>query len=193
MHILVDNQIDSKFSRLNQGGEKFAAGQDGAVKSSDFDDLLARVRDGDFDKAVAAPVEDDGGFSVSDLLDIVNPLHHIPVVKQVYSAVTGDEIRPELSLIGGALYGGAVGALMPLANLISEEETGESLGEKAFSMLSGRGDAEADGQDDLVMLSFADLGQDTIPDIEPEIAPNPDQSLKNRARYAHENQSRYND
>ena len=32
------------------------------------------------------------GISFSDVLDIVNPLHHIPVVSTVYRMITGDEI-----------------------------------------------------------------------------------------------------
>ncbi len=51
-------------------------------------------------------------------LDVVNPLHHIPFVGQLYRAISGDEISPEASFTGGFLYGGPLGALGATASLI---------------------------------------------------------------------------
>src|SRR3546814_10903188 len=46
-----------------------------------------------------------GELTFSDLLDLVNPLQHIPGVAQVYSAVTGDAIKTAVKNVGGALFG----------------------------------------------------------------------------------------
>lgn len=66
-------------------------------------------------------------FGFGDLIDIINPLQHIPVVSMIYREVTGDQIRPSSNIVGGALYGGAAGAASGLVNLIIEEETGRSV------------------------------------------------------------------
>lgn len=45
------------------------------------------------------------GLTFGDLLDVINPLQHIPMVSSIYRAVTGDEISPGARVAGGALYG----------------------------------------------------------------------------------------
>src|SRR3546814_18549505 len=59
-----------------------------------------------------------GELTFSDLLDLVNPLQHIPGVAQVYRAVTGDAIKPAVKIVGGALFGGPIG---DIASASSEE------------------------------------------------------------------------
>lgn len=66
-------------------------------------------------------------FGFEDLVDIVNPLHHIPLVNVVYQSVTGDTIKPAGRIIGGAVFGGFVGAAAGIANVIVEEETGKDV------------------------------------------------------------------
>ncbi|MEC7538792.1 MAG: hypothetical protein VYB59_16055, partial [Pseudomonadota bacterium] len=51
----------------------------------------------------------DGGPGLADLIDMINPLQHIPVVSSIYRAITGDEISPAARLAGGALFGGPIG------------------------------------------------------------------------------------
>src|SRR3546814_5593745 len=63
-----------------------------------------------------------GELTFSDLLDLVNPLQHIPGVAQVYRAVTGDAIKPAVKIVGGALFGGPIGVI---ASARSEEHTSE--------------------------------------------------------------------
>ena len=50
-----------------------------------------------------------GSFSFKDLLDIVNPLQHLPVVGSIYRYLTGDEPAAGTRIIGDALYGGPIG------------------------------------------------------------------------------------
>lgn len=77
-------------------------------------------------------------FGFGDLIDMINPLQHIPIVSQLYRNFTGDTIRPIGQIIGGALYGGPLGAASGLINTVIQEETGKDLGDNAIAlMLSG--------------------------------------------------------
>ncbi len=73
------------------------------------------------------PDADTESFGFGDLIDIVNPLHHIPLVNHLYESVTGDTIKPSGRIIGGAIFGGVAGAAAGIANVIVEEETGKDL------------------------------------------------------------------
>lgn len=77
---------------------------------------------GDETPAVPAP-----SFSFGELLDIVNPLHHIPVVGAIYRDMTGDEISSVARIIGGGIYGGPIGAAASLVNSAIEEHSGHDL------------------------------------------------------------------
>ena len=54
------------------------------------------------------PTNDDFGFL--DLIDMINPLQHIPLLGQAYRAITGDVIKPIAEVIGGGIFGGPLGA-----------------------------------------------------------------------------------
>ena len=43
------------------------------------------------------------GFTFLDFLDMVNPLHHIPIVSTLYQSITGDTIDPGAKIVGGTL------------------------------------------------------------------------------------------
>lgn len=53
----------------------------------------------------------DDGLTFADVIDIVNPLQHIPIVSTFYRKLTGDTIDPAIRIAGGALFGGPLGAL----------------------------------------------------------------------------------
>ena len=74
-------------------------------------------------------------FGFADLVDIVNPLHHVPVLGSAYREMTGDEIHPASRLIGGAVFGGAVGAVGGLVNMAVTETTGKDLGGHIMGMV----------------------------------------------------------
>ncbi len=61
------------------------------------------------------------GLTFSDLLDVVNPLQHIPVVSTLYRRLTGDHIDPAMQLAGGALYGGPLGVGLSALGLLFDE------------------------------------------------------------------------
>jgi len=66
-------------------------------------------------------------FTFLDIIDMVNPLHHIPIVNNIYRNVTGDEIKPISKIIGGGVYTGAIGAATSLVDVIIEKETGKDI------------------------------------------------------------------
>lgn len=74
-------------------------------------------------------------FQINDVIDVINPLHHLPVVGTVYRKVTDDSLHPISGIIGGALYGGPIGAITGTANAISKVQTGKDLGEYALSAI----------------------------------------------------------
>lgn len=81
----------------------------------------------------AAPAaQDAGGFSLNtafhDLLDIVNPLQHLPVIGTLYRAITGDTMGTVEKIAGDALYGGLWGAVGAVADTAFEAVTGKDFG-----------------------------------------------------------------
>ena len=86
--------------------------------------------------AVSARGTDASSFSFGDLLDIVNPLQHIPVVSTLYRKFTGDEIgTPRIA--GDTLYGGVVGFITSLADCAFEKITGHNVGDTVLAFLTG--------------------------------------------------------
>lgn len=79
-------------------------------------------------------------FGFGDLVDMVNPLQHIPVVGHLYREVTGDSIKSISQIIGGAVFGGPLGAAGGLVNAIVREETGKDITGNALAL------AQADEQ-----------------------------------------------
>ena len=76
------------------------------------------------------------GISFFDFLDIINPLQHIPLVATLYRKITGDEIDPASRLAGSALYGGPLGAVTSLIDIVIELNTGKDIGEHTLEMTS---------------------------------------------------------
>lgn len=93
--------------------------------------LAYKAPDTQIDSTGAAAQE----FGFGDLVDMVNPLHHIPVVGQIYRELSGDEIRPIGQIMGGALFGGPLGAASGLINVVIEEETGKDMTGNAMAFV----------------------------------------------------------
>jgi hypothetical protein len=91
------------------------------------------------------------GLTFGDVLDVINPLQHIPVVSTLYRAITGDEISPGARVAGGALFGGPVGFAVATANALVEAATGEDIG-------------------DTVLAAFFSDEDDTVPEGEQQVA-----------------------
>lgn len=83
--------------------------------------------------AAGAELSEEEEFGFGDLIDIINPLHHIPLLGSVYREISGDEIKPIGKILGGGIFGGAIGAASGLVNVIIEEETGRDIAGNAFA------------------------------------------------------------
>lgn len=89
-----------------------------------------------FQEAVELPAESDRSFVsfLGDLLDVVNPLQHIPLVSAAYRNITGDAIRPEAQIAGDVLFGGPIGLVASLANQAIAHNTGRDISEHVLAL-----------------------------------------------------------
>jgi hypothetical protein len=83
--------------------------------------------------ALAAPAAGAKGGGLldtafDDLLDIVNPLQHLPVIGTLYRAITGDTMGTVEKIAGDALYGGLWGAVGAVAETAFAAVTGKDFG-----------------------------------------------------------------
>ena len=76
-------------------------------------------------------------LTFDDLLDMANPVHHLPLVGTAYRELTGDEISGHARILGGTLYGGPLGMASATANVVIEDATGRDVVGNTFVALSG--------------------------------------------------------
>jgi hypothetical protein len=79
--------------------------------------------------------DDDSGPSFHDVLDILNPLQHIPIINTLYRHLTGDEEGAVADVAGGMLWTGPIGLITSLSDLTVKAETGKSIGDNILSWL----------------------------------------------------------
>jgi hypothetical protein len=85
-----------------------------------------------------------GGFSFKDLVDIVNPLQHLPVVGSIYRYLTGDEPAGGTRIIGDALYGGPIGfGVSVVSTALLTDASGHDLGERLLAAVFGSRDGDS--------------------------------------------------
>jgi len=85
----------------------------------------------------------EDGLGFSDILDIVNPLQHIPLVSTIYRAVTGDEISPGARMAGGTLFGGPIGLAGAIAVNAIEDHSGQSMEDRVAGLFGADKDSAA--------------------------------------------------
>lgn len=88
-------------------------------------------------KSVYLPFGNDG-LTFSDLIDIINPMHHIPLVGPIYRNITGDTISSLPKITGSALFGGPIGAILAATDTIIETATGKDSGGHFLEVLDKR-------------------------------------------------------
>lgn len=96
--------------------------------------------------SAATPAADgatEGGVGsfLHHVLDVVNPLQHLPVVGTLYRAITGDKIGTVEKIAGDTLYGGLWGAVGSVADVAFEAATGKDFGGTMLAMVTGGDDA----------------------------------------------------
>lgn len=79
--------------------------------------------------------EKDDGFGFGDVLDIINPLQHLPVIGTIYRKFSGDTLKPLSNIVGGALFGGPIGAVSSAVNVAVKSGTGKDIAENAFAIV----------------------------------------------------------
>ena len=67
------------------------------------------------------------------LLDVINPLQHLPVIGTIYRAITGEHIGAVERIAGDTLYGGLWGAVSSIADVAFEGITGKSAEDTVLS------------------------------------------------------------
>nr|WP_298683101.1 hypothetical protein [uncultured Dongia sp.] len=108
----------------------------------------------------------DGKFGWDDFVDIINPLQHIPVVAQIYRAVTGDQAYG-LSAFVGALPFGPISVASAVVDTMVRSQTGRDAGTDLAARIFGidnRTPEEADlnlGRTDGGQLASAESGSTT--------------------------------
>lgn len=87
-----------------------------------------------YDDRVPEQASSDDGPTFADFLSILNPLQHLPIIGSIYRAITGDTIKPEARIFGGALFGGPIGLITAVVNAIVEQATGKDIGAQALAL-----------------------------------------------------------
>jgi hypothetical protein len=100
-------------------------------------------------RGIARKLFGDDGLSFRDVLDLVNPLQHIPVVGNIYRELTGDELAPAVRVAGGALFGGPLGAALSVAGLVIES------GKDAVTAPEGTPDSPLPDTDSMIAAASA--------------------------------------
>lgn len=100
---------------------------------------------------------DDFGFE--DMLDMINPLHHIPIVSTIYQDLTGDTISAPAKIVGGGLFGGVTGLASSLVDAVIEEVSGLGIGHHVLALFTGEADnaTDKDGETSLANTQAASL------------------------------------
>src|SRR5215469_2080544 len=76
-------------------------------------------------------------FSFHNLLDIINPLEHLPIIGTIYRAITHTHIGVPERIAGDALYGGLWGAVSGAADAAFEAITGKDFGSTVLALFTG--------------------------------------------------------
>lgn len=91
----------------------------------------------DFSDAAPAPATADKspGLTFHDLLDVINPLQHLPIISTIYRAITGDGISAAARIAGDTLFGGVYGFVSGVVNAVVQGETGKDVGGHVMAFL----------------------------------------------------------
>jgi hypothetical protein len=76
-------------------------------------------------------------FGFGDFLDIINPLHHIPIVATIYRNLSSDQIGAVPRVIGGAVWGRIGGFVAGVVNAVVEWWSGKDVGDHIYAAVFG--------------------------------------------------------
>ncbi|MDZ4342521.1 MAG: hypothetical protein U1E51_08835 [Candidatus Binatia bacterium] len=124
-----------------------------AARSAGYPDIALEIAARPNDSATPAPAKSEKSFSLweqesfgfRDVLDIINPLHHVPIVATLYRNMTGDNIGMAPRVIGGALWGRIGGFVSGVVNSVVSWFTGKDIGDHIYGALFGKPGESGDG------------------------------------------------
>jgi hypothetical protein len=121
--------------------------------------------------AKAASKSSEWDFSFHNLIQILNPLEHLPIVGTIYRAITGTSIGVPERIADDALYGGLWGAVSGAADAAFEAITGKDLGATVLALFTGshRDTAVAHEGTAMTPARLAALSQDSAPAASPDV------------------------
>lgn len=100
----------------------------------------------DADEKSAAKKSEEGfslfgkdGPSFGDIVDIINPFQHIPLLSNIYRDMLGDTISPAARIAGSALFFGPIGAAFAVANIALQGATGKDAGDHMVAFMKEHG------------------------------------------------------
>ena len=120
---------------------------------------------------------DDEVFGWDDFVDLINPLQHIPIVAQIYRAVSGDQINGAAEILGSIPFGPS-GFISGVADVAVRDVTGKDIGNNLAAMLFGSDAAPADtalAADDVGTAAPAGTTQTSA--VETSAAPPPGRNI----------------
>lgn len=79
------------------------------------------------------------GPSFGDIVDIINPFQHIPLLSNIYRDMLGDTISPAARIAGSALFFGPIGAAFAVANVALQGATGKDAGDHMVAFMKEHG------------------------------------------------------
>jgi len=81
---------------------------------------------------------DKVSLGFKDLVDLVNPLQHIPIVRNIYQAATGDDtMKPAIKFMGDTLFGGPLAAVSSGVDAVVKQASGKDMMETVVAWFSG--------------------------------------------------------
>lgn len=141
--------------------ETIVADADGKIPVDDDEAALAAA-----EKPAAAKSEEGfslfgkDGPSFGDIVDIINPFQHIPLLSNIYRDMLGDTISPAARIAGSALFFGPIGAAFAVANVALQGATGKDAGDHMVAFMKEHGTPAE--------TAVADTGAARKPDTSPD-------------------------
>jgi len=117
-----------------------AASQSTQITAADYSTLGRRQAEFWASQAQAAKNlgTDKMSLGFKDLVDVINPLQHLPLVRNIYQAVTGDnDMKPAMKFVGDTLYGGPMGAISSGVDAIIKQASGKDMLETVVGWFGG--------------------------------------------------------
>ena len=107
----------------------------------------------------------DLDFSFDDLIDIVNPLQHLPVVGTIYRAITHDTIKTPEKIAGDTLSGGLWGFVSSVADTAFQAITGKNFGDTVLALFTGNSDQKPTAVATATVPNPQNDAQSATPDV----------------------------